>query len=98
MRHFAALGFKPAPSKREYGHRPGMATPGQIALIRALWGEYTGGEGQDLTLGKWLHRTFGVSAARFLTRAQAPKAIGALKAMTERKAQTADSAEERGAA
>ena len=63
-----------------------MATPGQVSLIRKLWGEYTAGRGDDASLGKWLSRTFHVSAVRFVTSEQAPKAIAALKAMVAKKA------------
>ena len=62
-----------------------MATPGQVALMRTLWDRYTRGEGVDLTLGKWLQRTFEVSALQFVISAtQAPKAIDALRAMVSR--------------
>ena len=88
MQYMIALGFKSDFSKTFYGHRPGVATPAQINLIRRLWVEYTEGKGSDATLGKWLDRTFKVSAVRFLGADQAPKAITALlamKAQTERK-------------
>ena len=62
-----------------------MATPAQVTLIRKLWDEYTGGAGTDLTLGKWLARTFKTSALRFVTREEGQKAITALKAMKARK-------------
>ena len=83
---FTHLGWRPALGRQFYGFRRGMATPAQIALIRALWDEFTGTAGTDLTLGKWLHRTFGVSSPRFVTAEHAPKAIAALKAMTGRRA------------
>ena len=84
MQYMIALGFKSDFSKTFYGHRPGMATPAQINLIRKLWGEFTERAGTDLTLGKWLSRTFKVSALRFVTSDQAPKIITALKAMKAR--------------
>ena len=87
IEHFRALGWEPAFRRGEFfGTRRNMATPGQVTLIRALWDEYTGEAGTDLTLGKFLHRTFGVSSLRFVTAEQAPKAIAALKAMTGRRA------------
>lgn len=85
MQYMAALGFKSDFAKTFYGHRPGMATPAQVSLIRALWDEYTEGETTDLALGKWLARTFKVSAVRFVTFDHAPKAIAALKAMKAKK-------------
>ena len=84
--HFKRLGWQPRFRRDFYGFRPGMATPAAISLIRALWDEYTGEAGSDLTLGKWLHRTFGVSHPRFVTAEQAQKAIGALRGMVKRRA------------
>ena len=81
MQYLMALGFRSDFTKTFYGHRPDMASPQQLTLIRRLWAEYTEGKGTDATLGKWLDRTFKVSATRFLTAGQAPKAIGALMAM-----------------
>ena len=86
IEHFMALGWRPRFRREFYGHRPGMASPAQLTFIRALWGEYTGDEGTDRTLGKWLYRTFGVSAPRFLAAELAPKAITALKAMKAKRA------------
>ena len=92
---FKRLGWQPRFRRGEfYGFRPGMASPAQVTLIRALWGEYTGDAGSDLTLGKWL-RIFGVAHPRFLTAEQAPKVITALKAMAGRRAD-AKSAPRRG--
>ncbi len=87
MQYMAARGFESGFTKTFYGHRHGMATPAQVSLIRTLWDEYTDGETTDLALGKWLARIFKVSAVRFVTREQAPKAIAALKAMKVRKAE-----------
>ena len=81
MQRMAALGFRSDFTKSFYGLRPGMASPAQVHLIRKLWSEYTEGQGSDITLGKWLHRTFKVSSVRFVTSKQAQKAITALKAM-----------------
>lgn len=88
MGFFEWMGFKPL-SRRgpAYGERPGMASFAQIALIRALWHEYThhvyGGEDE---LNKWLERCFKVSSLRFLKAGTAPKVITALKAMKGRRA------------
>ena len=84
MEHFRSCGWEARDAGRSYGFRPGMASPGQLALIRDLWDEYTAGEGTDRQLGKWLERTFKVSDLRFLSVDQTPKAIGALRAMVAR--------------
>jgi phage gp16-like protein len=81
MDHFARLGFESDARKRNLGDRPGMASSGQVAAIRRLWGQYTGGTGGDASLGRWLERTFHVASVRFLPAELAPKAITALRAM-----------------
>lgn len=86
MAHFARLGFVSEHRERSFGYRPGMASDRQVEFMRGLWREFTDGEGTDATLGKWLDRTFGVSALRFVTAEQAPRAITALKKMKDRKA------------
>ncbi len=88
MTYFEHCGFKSTSKKKNFGDRPGMASPGQVALIRRMWGEFTAGEGTDASLGKWLHRQFKVSAIRFVSTEVAPKAISALKAMVKKKADT----------
>lgn len=85
MARFKALGFRPAAAPPAYGHRAGMATPGQAAYIRSLWQEYTDGVGDDRSLGKWLQRTVKVSDLRFVSFAAARKAITGLRAMVEKK-------------
>ncbi len=85
MGFLGKLGFDSDWKQRTFGHRAGMATPQQIEFIRKLWQEYTEDKGTDFTLGKWLDRTFKVSALRFITRKDAPKAITALKAMKAKK-------------
>jgi phage gp16-like protein len=82
---FAHLGFSSDSAARNFGRRPGMAGAGQVAAMRRLWAEYTGGEGTDATLGKWLERTWGVSALRFVTAEQAPKVLAVLKGMVARR-------------
>lgn len=84
MDAFTRLGFRSDFQVKNMGERAGMASPRQVALIRDLWTEYTGGEGTELTLGKWLERSFRVSSLRFLPAGQAPKAITALKMMKAR--------------
>ena len=84
MQYMAALGFRSDFTRTFYGRGRGMASPGQLTLIRMLWAEYTHGEGTDATLGKWLERSFKVSAPRFVTADLAPKVITALKKMKAR--------------
>ena len=82
MDRFGELGFRSTSSRRPLPLRAGMASPGQVQLIRQLWAEFTDGKGSDATLGKWLERTLKVSALRFVTADLAFKAIGALNNMT----------------
>ena len=89
MRYMDHLGFRSVAAQANFGPRPGMATPEQVAFIRSLWTEYTDGLSGDTGLNKWLERTFKVSALRFLSHDQAPKAITALKAMKANKARKA---------
>lgn len=86
MDEFGRLGFEARPKAGgpDYGRRWGFASPAQVRLLRQLWQEYTRGEGTELSLGKWLKRTYGCDALRFLTAADAPKAITALKEMAAR--------------
>lgn len=85
MEIFGMLGFQSDSNKRNLGRRPGFATAGQVAAIRRLWLEYTNGEGTEMQLNHWLERTWGVSALRFLTAENGPKAILALRAMCRRR-------------
>ena len=85
---FDYMGFKPLVSKgQNYGARAGMASFAQLEFIRNLWNEYTRGVHEDENaLNKWLLRTFKISSLRFMTKAQAQKAITALKNMKSRAA------------
>lgn len=85
MEVFAMLGFQSDSAKTNLGRRPGMATPGHIAAIRALWSEYTDGQGTEQQLGKLLEKTWHVSALRFLPAEMGPKVILALRAMCARR-------------
>ena len=93
MGFFEWMGFNPLQkSDPNYGNRPGMASFAQIELIRVLWSEWTGlalGQGDDTGLTTWVKRVFKVDSMRFLTAAQAPKVITALKAMKAHKARAA---------
>jgi phage gp16-like protein len=82
MLRFYRMGFRSTWNARNFGYRPGMATPRQVAMIRALWNEFTKGQGTDQTLGKWLSNKFGVSSVRFLDAEKARQVGGALKRMT----------------
>lgn len=86
MEAFYRLGFESTAPHKPFGSdRPGMATNRQCRLIRALWAEWTGGQGTDASLGQWLDRSFAVSALRFVTAEHAAKAITALKVMKGRR-------------
>ncbi len=93
MTYFEHCGFKSTSKKKNFGDRPGMASERQVALIRKLWSEFTDDAGTDATIGKWLSRTFKVSALRFLPGDKASKVITALKAMVAKKATTVASSE-----
>jgi len=89
MRHFTRRGFVSDYRARGFGERPGMASFKQVNLIRRLWAEATDDEGDDLTLGRWMERRFGVAALRFADQRQAQKIIAALKNWTRRKREKA---------
>ena len=88
MDAFARLGFQSDSNAENLGRRPGFATAGQVAALRRLWSDYTGDEGTEGELGRWLERTWGVSALRFLSAEQGPKAVSAMRAMCRRRAGT----------
>ncbi|MDT8857005.1 regulatory protein GemA [Paracoccaceae bacterium Fryx2] len=68
-----------------YGKRAGFASPGQVELIRTLWMDlHQACELDEAALCGWLLKWFKVSSLRFLTVAQAPKVITALKAWKSR--------------
>ncbi|MEX1034413.1 MAG: regulatory protein GemA [Sneathiella sp.] len=85
MQTLISMGFKSDFNKSFFGHRKGMASPGQILLIKNLWEEYTDGAGTEMGLAKWLENSFKISSLRFLTAGQARNAITALKKMKRRK-------------
>jgi len=91
MARFHQLGFTSSWHARNLGDRRGMATAKQVALIRSLWREFSGGD-DERALGRWLERSFGVSALRFLDAPSTSKAITALKAMARRKARDVQAA------
>ena len=86
LRRFGELGFRSSSQPPAFGERYGMASQAQVDFVRSLWRQYTKGQGDDRSLGKWLDRTVKVSDIRFLTYGDAFKAITALKAMVDREA------------
>lgn len=84
MEYAANQGFRSDWRERTFGHRPGMATPRQVDLVRSLWRDYTGADDVK-ALDRWLDRSFGITALRFATPEVAAKAINGLKAMIRRK-------------
>ncbi|MGG7567735.1 regulatory protein GemA [Rhodovulum sp. DZ06] len=84
MGFFERNGFEPTRrTGPDYGDRPGFASRAQCELIRALWAEWSG-RPDGAGLEAWLRRCFKVDSLRFLTAAEAPRAITALKAMKRR--------------
>lgn len=83
MEFFNRCGFRSTWTKRTFGVRPGMATPGQVDLIRKLWREWSGAD-DEAALNRWLERFYHVTALRFLPRQEAGKAVNGLRAMTKR--------------
>lgn len=102
MRHFERCGFKSKgrkpPIKKHGKERPGMATPGQIRKIYALWmslgGSYYKKDREWQALRGFLKKRFGADHENFLRFDTAGKVIEALKAIGARR-QTAVDAERR---
>lgn len=84
MTRFRQLGFTSNARQRGFGDRIGMASPGQLELIRKLWSGLAK-DTSDAGLHRWLER-FGVSALRFLDDRTAPKVIAGLRAWEARRA------------
>lgn len=84
MEYAASCGFKSTWRERTFGHRPGMASPRQIDLIRDLWREWSGGD-DEVALNRWLDHFHSCTALRFADQTVAHKAITALKRMVARK-------------
>ena len=78
------LGFRSNWTKRTFGNRPGMASPGQIGLMRKLWTDYHGPDDSEAGLNAWLTKYHKVSALRFVTAEKANAVINALREMAER--------------
>jgi len=86
MFRFAGMGFKSTWNQKNFGYRCGMASPRQVAMIRELWGQFTDGQGDDASLGKWLEHKFKIASLRFLDSTTAHKVCGALKRMAAKRA------------
>lgn len=82
MAELTRLGFRP---RKGFGHRPGFASPAQVAVMRKLWHEYQDNDGREAALNAWLGRFHHVSALRFVTAEKANSVLIALKAMVARK-------------
>lgn len=86
MEELGRLGFKSDWSKATFGgQRYGMAPPGQLALIRQLWGDFTDGAGDDASLGRFMGKKGWPNHLRFLDGETARKVIGALRSMAKKK-------------
>ncbi|HEY3951664.1 regulatory protein GemA [Phenylobacterium sp.] len=84
LQRFRQLGFETNRRREGYGERLSMATDGQLALIRSLWSDVSGGL-PEARLNVWLQH-FGVSALRFATKDKAIKVIAGLRAWQARRA------------
>jgi hypothetical protein len=51
MDELTLLGFRP---RKGFGHRPGFASPAQVALMRKLWHEFHANDGGEPALNAWL--------------------------------------------
>lgn len=85
MAEFRRLGFTSDWYSETGGYRVGMASPGQLRLIGRLWGEFTDGQGNEVSLALWIESKFGVSSLRFLDAATAQKVVGALSRMVAKR-------------
>jgi phage gp16-like protein len=92
VREAKRLGFRHT-SATSFGARRGMATPKQVAMIRALWTDWSTVDASEKALNVWLESSYGISALRFLSSDAAGKAINGLRAMIRRKAEIADHAD-----
>ena len=96
LRAFAKIGFIPQTKgqAQDFGERSGgMASPGQVRLIRRLWTKWHGHD-DERTLNHWLENRFHVAALRFVSAAVATMAIEGLKAMLARKGSTTTTTKE----
>src|SRR5689334_20164514 len=54
MIEFRRLGFVSDAHRRNLGNRAGMASPGQLGLIRKLWREWSDNPADEAGLNHWL--------------------------------------------
>lgn len=85
MDRLRQLGFVSDARKGALGERPGMASPGQVALITRLWRKVAL-DGSDAALNGWLNKYHHVGALRMVSATKASAVITALKAMATRSA------------
>lgn len=78
---FGRLGFESTSARRPLGFRPGRASDGQLAAIRAAWLAYAPQDKEWRGLRTWLQRKWKIGDLRWITAEQAPKIIGALQHM-----------------
>lgn len=78
MKIYEKLGFTP---EKPQGTRPGMATPEQLAKIKAMWPFVSKANDQESAYREFLKKRFGVSDETFLTANKAGNVIDALKDM-----------------
>jgi hypothetical protein len=84
MDRFRELGFVSTARKAGFGARDGMASPGQVAKIHALWKQWAA-DPSEANLNHFLEHRFGVSALRFLPATKTRAVITALNAMVKKK-------------
>lgn len=93
MAAFEDLGFQSTSPRRPMGLRRDRASDAQITCIRAMWAQCTGGDGTEKGLQTWLEGKFKVSSVRFVSAADAPRVIAALRAWSAgRRAKGGDAA------
>lgn len=85
MAELERAGFVNTSPRKPMPDRPGMGSSRQTQMIRRLWAVLTEGQGTGAQLGRWLERSYGVSALRFVDADTASKAINGLRAMLARK-------------
>lgn len=82
MLELKRLGFTSSSASKQFGQRPGMASPAQIALMRQLWRRYYKDDDRnEVALNRWLFKFHGVSALRFIDEKKANAVLVALKRM-----------------
>lgn len=88
MDRFERMGFRSTAAKKDAARHPGKATEAQRRKARALWAEFTDGEGTDAGLRHWMEKRGYGSSPEFLDGKDATRVIGALNNMKARKAKS----------